>query len=173
MNKRKTIVLFLSFFIAGTLILNTSILFAQAQVYDDNRYGYDNNDHPKVSSDIQKIQCISSNINVNGIHITEIPQDDIATTVAANEAGPDGPNTQNGDGFDKINFDRNLVNICVNVNSNDQIISPRNLDLAVANEFDDSVSILLGNGDGTFGPKTDFGVGSIPRSVAVGDFNNK
>ncbi len=31
-------------------------------------------------------------------------------------------NTQNGNGLaDRINFDRNLVNICVNVNENEQI----------------------------------------------------
>ena len=45
------------------------------------------------------------------------------------------------------------------------------MDLAVVNRADDDVSILLGNGDGTFGPKTDFPVGSFPRSVAVGLFN--
>jgi len=40
----------------------------------------------------------------------------------ANEAdGPDGTNTQNGNGAgDRINFDRNLVNICVNLNFNNQ-----------------------------------------------------
>ena len=95
---------------------------------DDNRYGYDNN-HPKKSShvDIQKIKCVNSNINVNGIDITEIPQD-ANMLAAANEAGagPDGTNTQNGNGLgDRINFDRNLVNICINVNVNDQLkVSP-------------------------------------------------
>ena len=48
------------------------------------------------------------------------------------------------------------------------------LDLAVANLriFLDSVSILLGTGTGDFGQQSDFGVGSGPFSVAVGDFNN-
>jgi hypothetical protein len=45
-----------------------------------------------------------------------------------------------------------------------------NLDLAGANPGSDTVSILLGTGTGSFGPKTDFGTGSEP-SVAVGDFN--
>ena len=31
--------------------------------------------------------------------------------------------------------------------------------------------MLLGNGAGGFGAKTDFAVGTNPRSVAVGDFN--
>jgi hypothetical protein len=91
---------------------------------DDNRYSYDNN-HPKKSShtDIQKIQCVNSNINVNGIDITKIPRDDIAGVAAANEGGTaDAANTQNGNGLaDRINFNKNLVNICVNVNDNEQI----------------------------------------------------
>jgi hypothetical protein len=33
------------------------------------------------------------------------------------------------------------------------------------------VSVLLGNGDGTFGAKTDFGTGADPNSVAIGDLN--
>ena len=44
-------------------------------------------------------------------------------------------------------------------------------DLAVANYYSNTVSVLLGNGDGTFGAKTDFGTGSIPFSVAIGDLN--
>lgn len=35
-----------------------------------------------------------------------------------------------------------------------------------------SVSVLLGNGDGTFQPHTDYGVGLMPSSVAVGDFRS-
>ena len=45
------------------------------------------------------------------------------------------------------------------------------LDLAVVSQFENNVSILLGNGDGTFGAKTDFGTGNRPVSVAVGLFN--
>ena len=33
------------------------------------------------------------------------------------------------------------------------------------------VSILLGNGDGTFSAPTDFAAGNLNQSVAVGDFN--
>src|SRR6185369_4530159 len=43
------------------------------------------------------------------------------------------------------------------------------LDLAVANYSSNSVSVLLGNGSGGFGAKTDFNTGSSPRSLAVGD----
>jgi hypothetical protein len=45
------------------------------------------------------------------------------------------------------------------------------LDLAVANEASNDVSVLLGNGDGTFQPARNYAVGSNPMSVAVGDFN--
>src|SRR5205823_2913221 len=45
------------------------------------------------------------------------------------------------------------------------------LDLAVANNSDNTVSILLGTGTGSSGAKTDFGTGIAPRSVAAGDFN--
>ena len=52
-----------------------------------------------------------------------------------------------------------------------------NDDLAVANEGyyidgdPDFVSILLGNGDGTFGSARTFGVGASPGSLVLGDYN--
>ena len=45
------------------------------------------------------------------------------------------------------------------------------LDLATADTGGDSVSILLGNGDGTFQAARTSGAGYQPRSLAVGDFN--
>jgi hypothetical protein len=48
-------------------------------------------------------------------------------------------------------------------------------DLAVANAESkaniDNVSILLGNGDGTFQRAVNYGTGGGPTSVAIGDFN--
>ena len=46
-----------------------------------------------------------------------------------------------------------------------------NADLAVANVGSNSVSVLLGSGDGSFGAATNFAAGTLPISVAVGDFN--
>ena len=43
--------------------------------------------------------------------------------------------------------------------------SNQNLDLAVANQTANTISILLGNGDGTFQPKTDIAAGNQPVSV--------
>ena len=45
-------------------------------------------------------------------------------------------------------------------------------DLIVANAGSNTVSVLRGNGDGTFGAKTDYLTGNGPASVAVADLNN-
>jgi hypothetical protein len=46
------------------------------------------------------------------------------------------------------------------------------VDLAIANSGDNTVSILLGNGDGTFTAKPVLVTGSLPYSLTAGDFNN-
>ena len=45
-----------------------------------------------------------------------------------------------------------------------------NLDLAVANAGTNTVSILLGNGDGTFRPANDIVIGGHPKAIAAADF---
>ncbi|PYT68404.1 MAG: hypothetical protein DMG39_21320 [Acidobacteria bacterium] len=45
------------------------------------------------------------------------------------------------------------------------------LDVAITNQGDNSVSILLGNGDGTFQPVLEFATGTTATGVAAGDFN--
>jgi len=45
------------------------------------------------------------------------------------------------------------------------------LDLALSNYFDNTVSVLLGNGDGTFKAHVDYATQLGPDSVVVGDFN--
>jgi hypothetical protein len=44
-------------------------------------------------------------------------------------------------------------------------------DLAVVNSNSNSVSVLLGNGDGSFQPARNFAVGTEPRLLLVGDLN--
>lgn len=45
------------------------------------------------------------------------------------------------------------------------------IDLAVADEGNNTVSVFLGNGDGTFQARADYAVGNSPVFVAIGDFN--
>jgi hypothetical protein len=44
-------------------------------------------------------------------------------------------------------------------------------DLVVANENDNTISVLLGNGDGTFRQQTIWATAHTPESITVGDFN--
>ena len=47
------------------------------------------------------------------------------------------------------------------------------LDLAVANSYSNTVSVLLRNAANTgFDAKVDYATGSFPISVSMGDFNN-
>jgi FG-GAP-like repeat len=46
------------------------------------------------------------------------------------------------------------------------------VDLVVANSTSNTISVLLGNGDGTFRAKVDYPTGSAPQGVAVGYFSN-
>lgn len=45
-------------------------------------------------------------------------------------------------------------------------------DLAVTNYVNNTVSVLLGKGNGTFGPQTVFATGNGPTGIATADFNN-
>jgi len=46
-----------------------------------------------------------------------------------------------------------------------------NLDMAIVNQAQSTVSILLGNGDGTFAAHVDYATGNTPVAVAAGDFS--
>jgi hypothetical protein len=48
----------------------------------------------------------------------------------------------------------------------------RHADLVVVDQNSNTVSVLLGNGDGTFQPKTDYATGATPWGIAVRDFNS-
>ena len=44
-------------------------------------------------------------------------------------------------------------------------------DLIVVNHDSDSISVLLGNGDGTFKPQKTYAAGTKPTMAVTGDFN--
>jgi hypothetical protein len=46
-----------------------------------------------------------------------------------------------------------------------------NPDIAASNSQSNTLSVLLGNGDGTFQPESSFAVGNNPFSVAIADLN--
>ncbi|MEP7317051.1 MAG: VCBS repeat-containing protein, partial [Sphingomicrobium sp.] len=47
-----------------------------------------------------------------------------------------------------------------------------NIDVAVTNFADNTVSVLLGNGDGTFGAAVNYPTGNGPHALSSGDFND-
>jgi hypothetical protein len=51
-------------------------------------------------------------------------------------------------------------------------LNNQNIDLAVANQTTNTISILLGNGDGTFQAKTDIAAGNGPVSVLANNFHD-
>ncbi len=129
-NQRVLLVFILTVVETGLLVLGSSMIMivnAQAQMYNYlyEPHHYNIYPDPKKSSDvnIQKIECFNSNITVNGLDITQI-QDGAIVAAGANGVndGPDNRNTQNGNGFgDQINSDKNLENMYVNVNLNEQV----------------------------------------------------
>ncbi|MBD2194384.1 cadherin-like domain-containing protein [Calothrix anomala] len=72
----------------------------------------------------------------------------------------------------------NAINVSLTLNSYPRAVavgdfnSDNKLDVVVANELTDNISVLLGNGTGGFGTPTNFAVGDNPSSVVVGDFNS-
>jgi hypothetical protein len=81
----------------------------------------------------------------------------------------------------RFGYDENkdFTIVWVNNNENEQSISPSTqptppiefLDLVVTNVGSDNVSILLGNGAGSFGTASNFDTGDALSSVAIGDYN--
>jgi hypothetical protein len=58
-----------------------------------------------------------------------------------------------------------------NFHQNSTTDSSTNVDIIVANQKTNSLSVLLGNGNGTFQAPTTIATGSTPSSIAVADFN--
>ena len=59
-----------------------------------------------------------------------------------------------------------------NFHQNSTTDSSTNVDLIVANQKANTLSVLLGNGNGTFQAPATIPTGNLPSSIAVADFNN-
>src|SRR5579863_7878187 len=44
-------------------------------------------------------------------------------------------------------------------------------DIVITNKVDETISVLLNNGDGTFAPQVVYNVGGLPASLAIADLN--
>lgn len=78
-----------------------------------------------------------------------------------------------GDGsFDSVMTDFAAVGARPNFIATSDFNMDGKPDLAVSNEESDNVSVLLGDGAGSFGAASNFAVGERPYSLVVSDFNN-
>ncbi|MFB5598977.1 MAG: hypothetical protein ACE5SW_01950 [Nitrososphaeraceae archaeon] len=104
--------------VAGTISMTIPSSFAQ--YYEDPYADPYAKDHKKASVNIQKINCHNSNTNINGVDVNQLPPQngDVATA----QLEENGPENGNGNGLldGGLNIDRNLVNICANLNLNGQ-----------------------------------------------------
>ena len=138
-------------------------------------YGMDNYKKYKDNSNVEEIiECSNTNVNNNGFN-----------GVQASDEGEVGASSSERDGGGPSGSDSDSSVVCISNNNNGVIKEPMPptpptppptedfLDLAVANFLSDDVSILLGDGDGTFTQAADspITVGLGPFSVAVGNFN--
>lgn len=135
-------------------------------------------------SDFNKddIVCNDINLNLNGLDVDTIPEPLSSLLQAQGETedadfGTDTfDNEENRFGYGGKDFSFVYKN-----NNDNEFIIPRtpptpltppiDLDLALANQLSNTVSIRLGNGNGTFEAAPDVGVGSGLISVAVCNFD--
>ncbi|MDR4510078.1 MAG: hypothetical protein MRJ93_00030 [Nitrososphaeraceae archaeon] len=74
---------------------------------------------------IQEIKCVNFNANINGIDINKIPREMTGDAATAQGLQGDEHGIRDGTGNgmfgnDGLNIDKNLLNICLNLNFNDQ-----------------------------------------------------
>ena len=161
---RKTI----SIFVSSILLIGTITTF-----YSVNSLSMED---AYALSDVEKhnIICNNFNLNANGFNVNAIPEHLSGLLPAQAQARNSDIGTSTF-GTDEKRFGsdnkKDFSFVCLNNNNNEFIIIPIDLDLAIVNLDSNNISILLGNGNGTFDPAVNFGVGTSPISVAVGNFN--
>ena len=168
----------------------------------DNNYKSKDSSNVIVKK-INKCNNININLDgFNGLKLNALPTSSLngLATDEAQAAGEGIESSSSGNGGSNRPSGSDNGSLCLINNNNDngvtpppsppcplgQHIDPRTglcvpdnpplsaLDLAVSNGDSDNVSILLGNGDGTFIEATlsPFAAGDDPTSVAVGDFDS-
>jgi hypothetical protein len=108
--------------VAGTISMVIPSSFAQPYApdpYAKDPYAMEKPQPKNVN--VQKINCINSNVNVNGVDVNQLPPQNGDPTAA--QLAEDGATDDNGNGLlgGGLNIDRNLVNVCVDVNLNGQV----------------------------------------------------
>ncbi|MGB9169659.1 MAG: sialidase family protein [Nitrososphaeraceae archaeon] len=92
-----------------------------AELGDTYSSGY----HPPYHSNLsdQTIECIDNNVNINGIDVTKLSSPnhrDLINELQSTESEDGEP--QHNALVNNLNLDKNLVNICANLNLNDQTL---------------------------------------------------
>lgn len=118
-----TMFIMVAVLVAGTISMVIPTSFAESYDQKFNKDPYAK-DHYKKSSgvSVQKIKCVNFNVNLNGIDIKPHLGNNMGTAEAqtAKDGAKNENGVMNGNRNDGINIDKNLVNICVNVNINNQ-----------------------------------------------------
>lgn len=113
-NKKINTAIISSILVAGVLALLSPSLAT-------NTYAAYGGEYQDPNVNVQTIKCINSNENINGVDITQIPDQNgvVASELQGDEAATGEPNG-NGAAANGLNLDKNLVSICVNINDNGQ-----------------------------------------------------
>jgi len=139
-TKIGSIFLLSAILVAGTIAMTLPKSLAQPEdrEYEDhygkdpyNKYhkSYDDpygKDHDKAykGKSVQEIKCVNFNANINGIDINKIPREMTGDATAQGLQGDEnGIKDGTGDGMfgnGGLNVDKNLLNICLNFNLNNQ-----------------------------------------------------
>ena len=118
-----TIFILVAVLVAGTISMVIPTSFAEPYDQNFNKDPYTKDHYEKSSGvSVQKIKCINYNVNLNGIDIKPHLGNNMGTTEA--QTSQDGVKNEhgvmNGNGNGGISIDKNIINICVNVNINNQ-----------------------------------------------------